>query len=95
MILLCGGSPAAALQMGRDLETWMQNLAYICFLVKKNEGVLQRGFKSFSQPAAAEVFVPTVMPIGCLETEEQCAMLYFLTSVQLPWSQSNSLAVEL
>ena len=64
----------------------MQNLAYICFLVKKNEGVLQRGGKYFRQPVAAKVFVPTVMPLGCSgERRIPCAMLrFFLTSVQLP-----------
>lgn len=66
----------------------MQNLAlktYVCFLVKKNEGGLQRRVKYFRQSAAAEVFVPTVMPLGCLdEGRIHCAMLhFFLTSVQL------------
>lgn len=40
-------------------EMWMQNLEGICFLVKRNEGV-----KCFRQPAAAEVFAPTVMPLS-------------------------------
>jgi len=59
----------------------MQNLAlkmHICFPAKKNKGRLQRGVKYFRQPAAAEVFVPAVMPLGCSgESRIQRAMLHF------------------
>lgn len=102
VILVRVGNPATVLQRGRDLcmQTRMKNLAVqiqIFFLVRKKEGVLQREVQHFRQSAAANIFLPTVMPLGCLEenwtqhiTPHFCAAPPASPPVQLWQKQHNT-----